>query len=123
MDFQLTTLNYPDNELVYSSKKINPIAEWRCFVLNREVIGIVHYTGDFTAFPCTSEIEAMVEAYDNATSAYSLDIWIERTASSYNTFVMEVNDVMSLGWYGFNPQKAAKMLETRWEQIHAEKHT
>lgn len=114
----ITFANYDENSWVLSSPVLEFVSEWRCFVLHGEVVGIRPYTGDCLVFPDKKVILSAIEAWKTQPHAFCIDIGITK---SNKTCVVECNDVMSLGWYGLMPIVAARMLVTRWEEIHAEK--
>ncbi len=118
----LTVLaNYPDDGLVLMSESLSIRSEWRCFILDGEIIDAEHYKGDFEVSPDFYSVRDMVHAWTASPIAYALDVGI--LGGVKNPIIIECNDVMSLGWYGLIPYKAGVMLEARWQQIHKNKGT
>ena len=110
--------NYPLDEYVLMSPALNILSEWRCFVLDNEIIDAKHYKGDFRISPDWDVAMHAAKAWSDSPSAWSLDVGI---TDRDNTIVIECNDVMSLGMYGLSTAKAAALLVSRWEQIHYRK--
>ena len=93
------TGNYQISDLI----DIN--SEYRCFIYNKELVGIKHYSGNFTIFPTIDIVKEIINAYKSAPIAYTLDIGINNTG----LFVIEVHDFFACGLYGF--QESRNMLQ------------
>lgn len=120
---QLDALYYSNyvlqgHDLVLMSPEIKFVSEWRCFVLDRECIDSEQYVGDFRIIPDYSVVDKAVKMWKDAPVAWSCDLGV---TDKGETFIVECNDVMSLGWYGLLPRKAGAMIEKRWIEIHQNK--
>lgn len=109
------TENLSDDLKVWISTPINFDVEYRCFVHNHELIYSSCYKGDFKKTINYHEVQRAIDIYseNNAPVAYCMDFGL------YNgqTTLVEVNDCYSLGCYGLNPIKYAKMIADRWKEI------
>jgi len=85
-------------------------SEWRCFVYNKELVGLQNYSGEFTLFPDVCTITEMINNYNNQPIAYTLDVGV--TGST--TFVVEVHDFFSCGLYGFRDNRILPLMFYRW---------
>lgn len=72
-------------------------SEWRCFVLNNQLIDVRMYSGDFKYYPEIELIQNMIQKY-NKKEPYTIDVGV----SDIGTFVIEVHRFYSCGLYGFN---------------------
>jgi hypothetical protein len=116
-------------ETVLASEPINLISEWRCFYLEGKIIDCRCYKGNSLIFPTKFVIEEMLEKYEDRFVAGSIDVgctdkfYVHGHMNNHlfhNTVLVEVNDAYSLGGYGINEYKYAKMLIARWSQIQNE---
>jgi len=107
----------PDGELQISDI-INIDSEYRCFVYKGELVGLKHYSGDFTVFPSIAQIYVMINEFKDAPVAYTLDIGINNHSGRYlkpkETFIIEVHDFFSCGLYGFNDYRLLPHMFTKW---------
>jgi len=103
----------PDTKLIIS-ECIDFISEYRCFVLNAQLIGSKNYTGDFRVSPDYSVVESAIRDYKNQPAAYSIDFGI---TSDSRTLLIEMNDAFGLSSYGLNKIAYCKMLEARWDEL------
>lgn len=93
---------------VYLTKKIhNFVSEYRCFILNGEIIGVKHYKGSPFIRVCENTLNDMLYKYKTAPKSYSLDIGI--TENGLNILV-ECNNGYSTGNYGLTEIQYAKFL-------------
>lgn len=91
-------------------------SEWRAFVYEGKLVGLQNYSGDFTVFPDIGAIKNMIEAYESAPIAYTLDVGVNNIHTYFadiGTFLIEVHDFFSCGLYGFNQPVLANMFY-RW---------
>ncbi len=66
-----------DNIQVVKSEYVKFISEYRCFVLDKKLVGAKHYTGDFKVFPNFEIIEnAIVDYGSHQPTAYSIDFGV-----------------------------------------------
>jgi len=103
----------PDTHLI-ASACVEFVSEYRCFVLNGELIGSKNYTGDFTLSPDYNIIESAIRDYKAQPVAYSIDFGV---TSDGRTLLIEMNDAFGLSAYGLNKIAYCKMLEARWNEI------
>ena len=96
------------------SEVVDFLSEWRCFILNREIIGIRHYKGDKTITCSRDTIKQAVEKCRNFPSAYTLDFGV---TGDGRTLLIEMNDGYSIGCYGLNDVLYAKFLYARWAEL------
>ncbi len=92
------------------SEVIDIQSEYRCFVYQKEVVGIQYYSGEFTLFPDVQAILKMIEAYKSAPIAYTLDVGV----NDKSTFVIEVHNFYSCGLYGFSDLKLLPLMFNKW---------
>jgi len=112
----LNIANYDENWLVHVSEYVSFLSEYRVFVHKREVIGAKHYKGSFRVIPDIEVADKILKNWpSDYPSSFSIDLGL---TTAGDTLLVECNDVMSLGWYGFEETYAAAMLVDRWEQIH-----
>ncbi|MBL1227310.1 ATP-grasp domain-containing protein [Enterococcus sp. BWR-S5] len=119
----LIGIGLPFDFPVWISEDVSFQAEWRVFVLNRKVLDVRPYKGDYHHL-CydASVVDEAVAAWQTSPCAYALDIGV--TADG-RTLVVEVNDGYALGNYGLMPISASQFLEARWQEMTApyfEKH-
>ena len=99
---------------VWLSEVVAFVAEWRYFVLRREIVGVGHYHGDPLCAPDPAAVRAAVERYDECPAAYVIDFGVLRDG---RTVLIEVNDGFSFGCYGLDSFEHARMLEARWREM------
>jgi len=85
-------------------------SEWRCFVYNKELVGLQNYSGDFKMFPNVNKIEEIIKNYKNSPISYTLDVGINYSG----TFIIEIHDFFSCGFYGFSNHKIIPFMFSRW---------
>jgi len=99
---------------VWTSEVVKFVTEYRCFVLDDDVIGVKHYKGDWGTALNRADVEMAVHDYQSSPRAYSLDFGV--TADGLTTLV-EVNDAYALGHYGLPSVLYARLIEARWEEL------
>lgn len=72
-------------------------SEWRGFVYKRQLLDIRNYSGDFRVFPDIASVDKMIDVWENAPEAYTIDVFV----NDKGTFVLECHDFFSVGFYGF----------------------
>ena len=117
--FQLIIDNtYPLLEGNYQfSELIDIDSEWRGFVFKGELVGLQHYSGEFTIFPDVEHMKSMIQAYKSAPIAYTLDVGVHDD----RTFVIEVHDFFSCGLYGFSDHRILPFMHSRWHYEYLNK--
>lgn len=89
-------------------------SEWRAFVYDNELVGLSNYSGDFKIFPNVNTINKMIEAYESAPIAYTLDVGI----NSDCTFVIECHQFISVGLYNFSDYRILpKMFNSAFKEL------
>ena len=96
----LIGIGLPFDYPIWISEVVEFIAEWRCFVLDGQVLDVRPYTGDYHAHFDPSVIDKAISCWKDAPVAYGLDIGVTRDG---RTLVVEVNDGYALGNYGLSP--------------------
>lgn len=114
--FQTLLLSTSD---YWVSDKIKDIhAEYRFYIHNKEIAGYARYDDGITEVSgeiCVHVVKEMIEKYDSAPIAYSLDVAI---TSDNEVILIEANDCWALGLYkGMNENQYMKMVFDRWNQI------
>jgi len=104
---------YGDEVACHISDPIGFISEYRCFVLDGELVGVKHYKGDWSKAPAREPVEAAVKAWKGP-RAYALDFGV---TDDGRTLLVEANDGYSLGCYGLQPEIYARFIEARWEEL------
>lgn len=96
------------------SSYLDIISEYRGFVLERQLVGLKHYAGDFDILPSISEIRNAISAYKDQPKAYTIDFGI---TNGEQTVLIECNDAWSIGSYGLDPIIYTNILLKRWFEI------
>lgn len=99
---------------VWSSPALEFVSEYRCFVLEREILGVRWYKGDWGVALDRRVVEAAVQAYVTAPIAYTIDFGVTKEG---RTLLVEVNDGFAFGAYGLPSELYAAMLSARWEEM------
>ena len=107
-------IGLPFDYPIWISEVVEFIAEWRCFVLDGQVLDVRPYTGDYHAQFDPSVIDDAISCWKDAPIAYGLDIGVTRDG---RTLVVEVNDGYALGNYGLSPLKSINFHKARWKEL------
>lgn len=119
-EYSKSMLNTLDPEIEIIVKNvINFISEWRCYIFNRKLVGMFHYSGEFDV-----DLRGMTEEL-NALPGYLID-----TYDYPETFVMDIgftdskffshvehNDMWAIGNYGIENDLYVRMLKQRYFDI------
>ena len=106
---------YPAGEYLIS-EYVEIDSEWRAFIFNNKLVGLQHYSGDFTIFPDVELIKKMINDF-NYNNSYTLDVGINNNG----TFVLELHDFFSCGLYGFaNYKLLPLMFINTWNKLIAQ---
>lgn len=108
---------YNDNLEVLCSEAVEFMREWRCFVYYDEIIDVRPYKGDwhYNYNPdVLDQIMNQFTQWDERPMACSIDIGVTKDG---RTLLIECNDAYSLGAYGLEDYKYAKLLSARWSQL------
>lgn len=103
----------PESKILLS-ECVQFISEYRCFVLNGQLVGCKNYTGDFQVLPDFKIIENAINDYQSQPAAYSIDFGV---TSDGKTLLIEMNDGFGLSAYGLNKIIYCKILQARWDEI------
>lgn len=98
---------------VFFAEPVDFVSEYRCFVLDGEIVDVKRYRGDWSKAPARDVVEAAVKAYQPY-RGYAIDFGV---IDDGRTVVVEVNDSFALGCYGLRPIEYARILEARWEEL------
>ena len=96
-----------DTQLYFTETIHDIISEWRCFILNGEILGVKHYKGNPFVAVDENILNEMVSKFTTSPNAYSLDIGV--TKEGLNILV-ECNNGYSTGNYGLTEIQYAKFL-------------
>ncbi|QQQ36186.1 ATP-grasp domain-containing protein [Streptococcus mitis] len=110
----LIGIGLPFDYPIWISEVVEFIAEWRCFVLDSQVLDVRPYTGDYHAHFDASVIDEAISCWKDAPVAYGLDIGVTRDG---RTLVVEVNDGYALGNYGLSPLNSVNFHKARWKEM------
>jgi len=105
---------YDKDTLVQTSSLIDIAAEYRGFVLNKELISLNMYMGDLHYYPDVSIIEKAIDAFKNQPVGYTIDFCVTR---DNRTLLIECNDGWSIGSYGCLPNIYVRLLVARWMEM------
>lgn len=103
-----------DIELYFTETILDVVSEYRCFILNGEVLGVKHYKGN--PYCCLNEeiVIEMIKNYTSRPNAFSMDLGITRTGE---TVLIECNNGYSSGNYGLSDILYANFLKQGWIDI------
>lgn len=104
----------PDDTPALLSNIVDIVSEYRCYIINKKLVGIKHYQGDCRIFPNVQVIDNMINDYKSAPRGYSIDVGI---LDSGKTILIEVQDGWALGNYGLEADVYARLLTTRWFEL------
>jgi len=110
----LIGIGLPFDYPIWISEVVEFIAEWRCFVLDGQVLDVRPYTGDYHVHFDPSVIDEAISCWKDAPVAYGLDIGVTRDG---RTLVVEVNDGYALGNYGLSPLNSINFHKARWKEM------
>lgn len=104
---------------IYLIEPIDFRSEWRFYVERGNMVGVDHYKGHPLWFPEQEEVNAALQAWgDQAPAAYGIDFGV---GAEGQTYLVEVNDMVAMGSYGLDPALYARLIETRWKELTAER--
>ena len=104
---------------IWCSEVVTWRSEWRVFVVDREVIGTRHYTGEPWTTPDPAVVADCVDRLArtaDAPAGYAIDIGV---LSDDVTALVERNEGFSVGAYGLETPLYAQVLIARWRQLLA----
>jgi hypothetical protein len=103
-----------ENTEVWCSDVVNFVSEYRCFIRYGEILDAKNYNGDCFISPNKEILTSIIRDYKDAPNAYTIDLGV---TDKGETLLIEVNEGYSVGAYGLNSIKYAKLLATRWSQL------
>lgn len=113
LDFMKKYMEVKDDTLVYASEPIEFISEYRCFIHHNELKGIHYYQGDYKKYIDADIVENMIKDYKDSPIAYTLDVGVTK----FGTSLVEINDMWSIGSYGFDYKQYVNMCIDRMFEI------
>jgi ATP-grasp domain, R2K clade family 2 len=112
---RMRVVTQPFGTSIFTSPTINFRSEYRCIVLDNEVLDCRRYKGDYWLAPNRDVVEAAIKLMkDDSPRGYSLDWGI---TDDNQTLLVEMNVGYALGHYGMQPEKYAKLLSATWNEI------
>jgi hypothetical protein len=111
---RLRLATHPNHTPVWVCKPVDFRAEYRCFILDGEILDVRLYKGDWKRAPHPTWVEDAVKKFTKAPRAYSIDWGV---TFGGRTLLIEVNDGFALGHYGLASIPYAKMIDARWEEM------
>lgn len=114
---------FDDCTPVWKAEVLPMISEYRCVILEGDIIDVRRYKGDWSVAPHRDDVEAAVDAYQSSGTApacYTLDVAfvpIDGGLHGAKTVVVEVNDGYAFGHYGMLPEAYASCLAARWKEM------
>ncbi len=103
-----------DTELFLTQTILDIESEYRCYILNGEIIGIKHYNGNPYLSLDENKVLKMAAKFTECPNAYSLDIGITNDGENV---LIECNNGYSSGNYGLSDILYAKFLKQSYEDI------
>lgn len=116
----IRTSGTPMDLPILASEVVKWNSEYRCFILNGEIIDIRRYAGSLDWYPDVERVRYMVETFGKeAPAAYSLDVgnMLDANGHFFHDALVEVNDGYSLGTYGLPAHMQVKMILARWKEM------
>jgi hypothetical protein len=105
-----------DSTPVWVSECIEMDSEYRCIVLNGDIIDVRRYKGDWALAPLREVVERAVQCFElsgKAPACYTLDFAV----NNIGTVLVEANDGFAFGHYGMSPVAYATCLAARLMQL------
>lgn len=116
----LKTSHLPQDMPVLASEVVSWKSEYRCFVLEGELLDARRYAGTVDWYPKIDQVRKMIKIADPSMPvAYSVDVgaMLDSQERMWDTALIEVNDGFSLGTYGLPSHLQVKMLLARWKEM------
>jgi hypothetical protein len=107
-------INYNDFNDFIISEVVDFVSEYRCYIIDRKIVGCYHYLGDIYQYPNLKLVDDMIKDFKSAPIGYSIDVGI---LPNGETALVECNDGWSLGNYGLEPKLYSRLLTERWIEI------
>jgi len=106
----------PD-EPVWHMRPVRWVAEWRCYVVRRAIVGVARYDDgeDDTLRAPIAVAERAIALWNRAPSGYAVDIGL---LDDGRAALVEVNDGWALGYYGDCPPRSyLDCIAARWRDV------
>jgi hypothetical protein len=116
----LKTSHLPKDMPILASEVVFWKSEYRCFVLDGELLDVRRYAGSVEWYPRIEQVQKMIKiATPVMPVAYSVDVgaMLDSRERMWDTALIEVNDGFSLGTYGLRSPLQVKMLLARWKEM------
>lgn len=107
-------INYNDFNDFIVSEVVDFVSEYRCYIIDRKIVGCYNYLGDIYKYPNLKLVDEMIKDFKSAPMGYSIDVGI---LPNGETALVECNDGWSLGNYGLSPKLYTRLLVERWIEI------
>lgn len=106
------------SRLVWASEPVTFAAEWRCYVLRGEIVGVGQYgEGDDAELDLTLP-RRMVEAWPGQPAGWALDVGL---LDDGRLVLVEANDGWALGYYrGCDRRAYLDVIAARWAELCGE---
>jgi hypothetical protein len=92
-------------------------SEYRIFVWNKRIVGAKHYCGNAFIAPSKEEVKYLINLYQSAPIAYTLDVGI----SNRRTHLIECHNFYSCGLYGFSEWQVYPLMLSGWWKEYTRK--
>jgi len=96
------------------SELIDIVSEYRCYIIDKKIVGCYNYLGSVYHYPNLSLVDDMIKEFTDAPIGYSIDVAVLKNGE---TCLIECNDGWSLGNYGLEPKLYTRLLTERWIEI------
>lgn len=116
-EHRLRIATYDDETPCWFSDPVEFVSEYRCYVLDGQILSVCRYRGDWSVAPSKVVVEGAVKAYalsGEAPRGYAMDFGV---TDQGKTLLVEVNDGFALGNYGLVDIAYARLIEARWEEL------
>jgi len=108
-----------DNEQVWVSSPVSFTSEFRCYVIDKKVVGVSRYDDGDNGNDELSDlfvVYEMIEAFSSQPASYAIDVGI----IDEKIVLVEINDAWALGFYPWGTmtqQNYVELITKRWEEI------
>jgi hypothetical protein len=102
---------------VFTCESLNIISEYRCFILDFEILDCRRYKGDWHVAPSLGTVYYALDFLRGVKKfprAFCLDWGILKSGE---TILIEMNEGYAFGHYGMAPDLVARMLSARWNEM------
>jgi len=114
-----------DDCVVWESDPVQFDAEFRCYVIDRILVGYSRYDDSDEEYDLDIDlVNTMIQEYDSQPIGYAIDVGIVNIQDSRivnnSTILVEVNDGWSLGlysWGNMTEKSYVELIYKRWQQI------